>query len=391
MQRLPPTGSSPGAGSGAGAALVAVAVVALLPFRDSTSTATPALLLVVAVVVAGVVGGARAAVFTAVAAALAFNLAFIEPYGTLKANSVDDYVALFALLVVALVVGLLVAAQADRRRGAEHREAEVRELYDVRVDEQVSAMLRSVSHDLRTPLAAIRAVASDLRAGVAYDEATRTELLDVVCDEADRLDRMVANLLSLSRIEAGALAPEQQAVDVAELVQEVVRRAQSLFRQVRVEVAVAPALPLVNGDYAQLQQVVTNLLENAARHAPPRSSVRAEVRARAGGAEVRVIDEGQGVPEWERARIFEPFRRGEGSKSSGIGLAICKAVVEAHGGTIAVEATPGGGATFVFWLPARCWPLSWSSTTSAASARRWAPGWPPAATRCARPRPGKRR
>src|SRR5207247_5451290 len=135
---------------------------------------------------------------------------------------------------VALVMGRLVAAQEERRRAAEQREAEVRSLYEdlqamaedhrrlseeatrsqvlERVDEQRAALLRSVSHDLRTPLASIRAVASDLRDGAVYDEQTRAELLATVCDEAERLDRIVANLLSLSRIEAGALKPERQAV-----------------------------------------------------------------------------------------------------------------------------------------------------------------------------------
>jgi K+-sensing histidine kinase KdpD len=368
MAHLHRAGSAPAVGTALGVGATVAAVAALLPVRDNTSLATPALLFVVAVVVAGLVGGARAAVATAVVAALAFNLVFVPPYGTLKANAVDDYVALAVFMVVAVAVGVLVAAQADRRRGAEHREAEIRDLYDQlrtladtaerahvleRVDQQRSAMLRSVSHDLRTPLAAIRAVASDLRAGVAFDDATRTELLDLVCDEADRLDRLVANLLSLSRIEAGSLEPTRQALDLGELVQLAVRRLEPMFRQVRVEVAIAPSLPLVDGDHTQLDQVVTNLLENAVRHAPPRSTVRVHVRRSTGAVEVAVADEGDGVAEFERDRIFEPFRTGEGSRSSGVGLAICKAVVEAHGGAIAVEATPGGGATFSFTVPAR--------------------------------------
>jgi two-component system sensor histidine kinase KdpD len=221
------------------------------------------------------------------------------------------------------------------------------------VDEQRSALLRSVSHDLRTPLASIRAVASDLRDGVVYDEDTRTELLATVCDEAERLDRIVANLLSLSRIEAGALTPDRQAVALDELVADRMRRLGALFRQARVQVDVPPELALVDGDYTQLDQVVTNLLENAARHAPPASLVRVSASERNGMVELRVADEGIGVPDWERRRIFEPFRKGEGSRSSGVGLAICKAIVEAHNGTIDVDRTPGGGATFVVRLPVR--------------------------------------
>jgi K+-sensing histidine kinase KdpD len=362
---------------GAGIGLVSLVALSavLVPLRDDLSRATPALLMVLAVVGAGLAGGVRASVVTAVVAAAAFNLVFIPPYGTFKVNAGEDWTALGVFLAVAMAVGLLMTAEVERRRAAETREADLALLYRqleesaaerdrlleeasraevlARVDEQRAVLLRSVSHDLRTPLATIRAVASDLRDGVAYDDATRTELLATVCDEAERLDRIVANLLSMSRIESGAFTPERQAVDVDELVRDRVRRMKGLFRAVRVQVELPPDLPLVDGDYSQLDQVFTNLLENAARHAPPASCVRVTGRRRGDSVEVRVADEGIGVPDWERAKVFEPFRRGEGSASSGVGLAICKAVVEAHGGSVAVERTPGGGATFAVSLPAR--------------------------------------
>src|SRR5438309_9096554 len=375
MKRLPPTGGAPFLGIALGAVTVVVASAALLPVRTHVTRATPALVLVLAVVVAGVVGGSIAATVTALLAAAAYNLVFIPPFGTFKVNVADDWVALAVFLAVALAMGLLVAGQAERRRAAEQREAELRSLYDhlqamaeererlaeeatraqvlERVDEQRAALLRSVSHDLRTPLASIRAVASDLRDGTAYDDETRTELLETVCDEAERLDRIVANLLSLSRIEAGALTPDRQAVALDELVADRVRRLGSLFRQTRIQVEVPPDLPLVDGDYTQLDQVVTNLVENAARHAPPASLVRISAGERNGLFELRVSDECIGVRDWERQRIFELLCSAEGSRSSRLGLAICKAIVEAHDGTIDVERTVGGGATFVVSLPVR--------------------------------------
>jgi len=380
-------GHAPWLGAALGTGATVLVIVALVPYRVDITGTSPALLLVLAVVAAGLVGGPRAAAGTAVVAAAGFNLAFIRPYWALKVDAWEDWVALGVFVAVALVVGLLVAAEAERRRAAELREAELRSLYErlqeadeerarlseevasmevlKRVDEQRSALLRSVSHDLRTPLATIRAVATDLRDGVVYEEPTRTELLATVCDEAERLDRLVANLLSLSRIEAGALDPERQAVPIDEMVVERLRRLGRLFHQVRVQVDLPADLPLVDGDYTQLEQVVTNLLENASRHAPPGSIVRIGGRhlppggrsgtahEGAGWVEVWISDEGIGVPEWERQRLFEPFRRGEGSRSSGVGLAICKAVVEAHGGGIRVDRTAGGGATFAFTLPSR--------------------------------------
>ncbi len=366
---------APWIGLGFGVGLLVVVTAALVPVRDDVTQATPALLLVVPVVVAAVVGGRFAALVVAVVAAAAFNVAFIPPFWSPSVAVVDDAVALVVFLAVALTTGTLVAQSAERRQAAELRAEEIQALHDryeavVRererlaaeanrvavleeVDEQRSALLRSVSHDLRTPLASIRAVTSDLRAGAVYDDATRNELLDLVGDEAQRLDRIVANLLSLSRIEAGALQPDRQAVALDELLAERVRRLAPLFRNVRVQVELPDGLPLVDADYTQLDQVVTNLLENAARHSPPRSTIRVAAAQHDGMVEMTVTDEGIGVARFDRERIFEPFRRGEGSASSGVGLAICKAIVEAHGGTIDVQPNPGAGARFRFTIPVR--------------------------------------
>lgn len=241
----------------------------------------------------------------------------------------------------------LAASETERDRlGEEARRANVL----AHVDEQRAALLRAVSHDLRTPLATIRAATSDLRSGPDFDPAARDELLDLVADEAERLDRLVANLLNLSRIEAGAFRPDRQAVDLDELVVERTRKLSRLFRDTRLELGVPGDLPLVDGDYAQLDQVISNLLENAARHAPQRSTVRVSARRRDDCVEVRVSDSGMGVAGFNQERIFQPFHRGERTRH-GIGLSVCKGVVEAHGGRIWVEASPGGGATFAFTVP----------------------------------------
>ncbi|MGH9190802.1 MAG: ATP-binding protein [Acidimicrobiales bacterium] len=366
---------APALGFCVGLGLTMAITMAFVPLRSDATRATPALLLVLPVVCAGVIGGLTAALATAVLAAGAFNLAFIPPYWTPKVAVVDDAVALGVFVAVAAAVGTFVAREADRRRAAEQRAEETQALYDryetvvaererladettrlavlEQADAQRAALLRSVSHDLRTPLATIRAVTSELREGAAYDDATRDELLDLVGDEAERLDRLVANLLDLSRIEAGALQPDRQAVALDELVADRVRRLSRLFRQVRVQVDLPPDLPLLDADYTQLDQVLTNLLENAARHTPPRSTVRVGARRRDGMVEVWVSDEGPGVPPFERGRIFQAFRRGQGSASTGVGLAICRAIVEAHGGTIAANGAPQGGAELRFTMPVR--------------------------------------
>ncbi|MGH9138295.1 MAG: sensor histidine kinase, partial [Acidimicrobiales bacterium] len=222
--------------------------------------------------------------------------------------------------------------------------------------EHRSALLRAVSHDLRTPLSTIHAVASDLRDEEgSYDAATRDELLDLVVDEAERLDRLVANLLSLSRIEAGALQPDLRSVALDELLGQCVKRHARLVRDRKVSVDVPFTLPSVEADWTLVDQAVTNLVVNAVRHAPEGSRIWvAARRVDDEWVEVAVTDQGPGVAPEIRAAVLEPFRRGPESTSSGVGLAIVRAVVDAHGGKLEIDDAPGGGGTQVrFTLPVR--------------------------------------
>lgn len=212
-------------------------------------------------------------------------------------------------------------------------------------------MLRSVSHDLRTPLSTIRAASSELLEGGDHDPETRRRLLQLVVDESERLDRLVSNLLNLSRIEAGALGKRRQSVDLAELIGFCTARLDRLFEDLTLHIDVAPDLPFIEADHTQLDQVITNLLENAARHSPSRAAVTLSARAQARRVLITVSDQGPGVDPSQMELIFQPFRSGMIAGSSGIGLAICKAVVEAHHGEISVEDAPGGGARFVVSLP----------------------------------------
>jgi two-component system sensor histidine kinase KdpD len=172
-----------------------------------------------------------------------------------------------------------------------------------------------------------------------------------VGDQANRLDRLVANLLDLTRIEEGALRPDVQAVPLHELVEDRRRSLAGALQDVTVDVDVDPDLPLVSADYSQLGQVLANLIENAARHSPSGGTVTVTASARDAEVEVVVADEGKGVGADDAAHIFEPFRTGRGSQSTGIGLAICKGIVEAHGGRIWLDRSDHGGAAFHFTVP----------------------------------------
>jgi K+-sensing histidine kinase KdpD len=322
-------------------------------------------LLVLPVVYTGVFAGRSAALVTAVASVVTFHL--VTRFGDNKFE--EDVIAFLTFLGCALAVGAVVGGGTDRLTLARLREEEQRRLQELnaqlaehasrmavleQVDQQRIALLRSVSHDLRTPLATIRAVATDLRDHDPHDEATRHELLKSVSDEAERLDRLVGNLLSMSRIEAGSMEIDDQVIDLAELVQLTVLRLNPLLSHAVVEVEIAPDMPLIDGDPVLLGEVIANLLENAARYAPPGSSVGLQLAATTGGpVALRVCDHGPGVEPEYATRIFQAFWRGPDSNSSGLGLAIVHAIVEAHNGTIELSDTPGGGATFTVVLPAR--------------------------------------
>lgn len=223
-------------------------------------------------------------------------------------------------------------------------------------DRLKSTLLSSVSHDLRTPLAVIKgAVTNLLDDDVGWSPAARRDLLTTIDEETDRLNRLVSDLLEMSRIEAGALQQTRTWQDLSELILHVITRLQPRLAHHRIDVDLPDDLPPAPINYSQIDHVLTNLLENASQYAPAETAI--SVRASMADDQVRVdvTDEGPGIPEGMHTRIFEKFvrtaapeRRAEGS---GLGLAICKGLVEAHGGRIWVEDRAGGGARFVFTLP----------------------------------------
>jgi two-component system, OmpR family, sensor histidine kinase KdpD len=217
-----------------------------------------------------------------------------------------------------------------------------------------TALLNSVSHDLRTPLASIKASASSLLdREVRWSDAEREEFLTTINSEVDRLTRLVHNLLDMSRIEAGALDPRLVECSLAEVVGPVVRRARAASRQ-RIDVDVPEELAPVLVDPVRLDQVLTNLLDNARGYAAG-SPVQVVARQTDGRLELRVVDHGPGIPAPEHERVFDQFYRLKGGgrrpEGTGMGLAICRGIVQAHGGDLRVETTPGGGASFVLTLP----------------------------------------
>jgi K+-sensing histidine kinase KdpD len=310
-------------------ALVSVGVFALEPAAPVVSLGV---LYLFAVLPVAALWGLRYAIAVSIVSMLAFNWFFLPPTHTFQLRDSENWVALAVYLVIAVSVSTL----ATRRRHLE------------REDIAKTAVLRSVSHDLRSPITAIL-TASEVAAGDVID-AEREELLESIRLQAGRLDRLVSNLLDLSRLEAGAAAPELEVWPVDGLVARALEAVGPGGETVEVALPAQP--PAVRVDGAQLERVLVNLLENALKFS---QSVEVAVVEMNGQVVVRVADTGPGISARERELIFEPFTRGarqNGSRGAGLGLAIARGFLEVNGGRLWLEPDAGRGATFAFALPA---------------------------------------
>ncbi|WP_405994674.1 DUF4118 domain-containing protein [Streptomyces sp. NBC_00986] len=213
-----------------------------------------------------------------------------------------------------------------------------------------TALLAAVSHDLRTPLAGIKAAVSSLRSeDVAWSEEDQAELLAGIEDGADRLDNLVGNLLDMSRLQTGTVTPIIREADL----DEVIPMALGGVPEDSVELDIPESLPMVPVDKGLLERAVANIVENAVKYSPERTPVLVKASAIADRVEIRVVDRGPGVPDEAKNRIFEPFQRyGDAPRGAGVGLglAVARGFTEALGGTLSAEDTPGGGLTMVLSL-----------------------------------------
>ena len=372
--------------------VVAVAVVAaltaalkLLGGGVNSTTVALALLLAVLFIAARMERGP--ALVASVLAAFCFNFFFLPPFGTLHISEAENWVALAAFLLTAVVAGQLSTHARRRAEEAEAGRVEIERLYEelrnaferashaeaLRQSEKLkSALLDAVTHDIRTPLTSIKAsvttLLDDLRGNAddgqpsALDTESRREMLEVIDEESDRLNRFVEGLIELARIEAGELRLRLRWGAVDEVVAAALARAEPLTRNHRIEVKLEDELPAVRVDPHAVAEVVYTLVDNAAKYAPPGTAIGVSA-ARATGdmISIAVEDEGRGIPPELRERVFDKFfratrdgdsGRGGGPAGTGLGLAIARGIVEAHGGRIRAEGRPGGAGTrVVFTLP----------------------------------------
>ncbi len=453
------------------AAIVAPLAATLVGLSFHGGDASAASLYLLAIVAAAAIGGLWSGLASALLASLGLNYFFTPPRHTFRVGEAEDVVALVVFLIVAVIVGALLALALDERSRATRREQETRLLssfatrlqsgerlervlddfvgalldafglahceihvraddlaLDARserpgagegpsvvvpltvgqtslgtltavrrddleslsdadrtlleacakqiamavertqLDRQVkgarlqaetnqlrAALFSSVTHDLRTPLASIKAsVTSLLDQSVSLDEDQRRELLRAVLEETDRLNRLIGNILDLAKVRAGALVPAKELTAIEDVIESVLHRMEPALENVRVRSLVRPDLPEAPMDPVQMDQVLSNLLENAVRFSPPGGEILISAASWHGSVRVRVADQGPGIPLEERERVFDAFHRsgpGGSPSGSGLGLAIARAIVLAHGGHIWIEGAPSGGTAVVFELP----------------------------------------
>jgi two-component system sensor histidine kinase KdpD len=241
-------------------------------------------------------------------------------------------------------------AVARARLADEAQQTEVR----IETERLRNSLLSSVSHDLRTPLATITGAATTLlEQGGRLDSPTQRDLLESVREEADRLNRLVQNLLEMTRLQSGELTLRREWHSIEEIVGAALRRLDKRLTGRRVTTRVLPDLPLVAMDGVLIEQVLVNLLDNALKYTPPGSPLEIIATATDQAVTVEVADRGPGIPPGEEEKIFEKFYRGraDDSRGAGLGLAICQGVVRAHGGRIWAQNLPGGGVAFLFTIP----------------------------------------
>jgi two-component system, OmpR family, sensor histidine kinase KdpD len=280
---------------------------------------------------------------------LAYDMFLVPPFYTLKVED-ERHLLTFAMM---FLVGLATSHLTQRIR----REAELTKAAELRArtEEVRSSLLSAVSHDLRTPLGAITGAASTLRgAGDTLDGAQRADLVDAICVEAARLDRLVRNLLDMTRLDSGTLQIARDWVPLDEVVESALGRLDDQLSGRAVRADIPDQLPLVSVDPVLLEQLFVNLLDNVVRHTPATAAVTITARHDdTSVVQVDVADEGPGLAPGDEQRVFQKFFRGRGAGSggAGLGLAICRAIATVHGGTLEAHNRPTGGASFRLSLP----------------------------------------
>ena len=318
-------------------ALIAVAVttfVAVL-LRGLLGLEEIVMLYLLAIMVVALRTDRVAALAASLLSVASFDFFAVPPYLTFAVKDVRHLLTFLVMFLVGLVIANL-TAQVRRAKLEEIR----------------SSILSAVSHDFRTPLATITGAATTLRQGASsLAESERADMVQTICEEAERLERLLAKVLAMTRLEAG-VQPETQAVPLEELLGAALTRLEQRLTQHEVELRLGEEVPFVACDPVLFEQVFLNLLENVVRHTPAGTHVTISAHEDGGWVVIEIADDGPGLPDEVRARLFQKFVRSAGSSGVGLGLAIVRGIVEAHHGRIALADSQRGTRFIIHMRPA---------------------------------------
>jgi two-component system sensor histidine kinase KdpD len=321
-------------------ALAAVAGAIAIGGVADLALADDVMLFLLAIMIAAI-GGRGPGLLAAALSVAAYDFFFVPPRFTFAIADLHHLMTFAVMFAVGIAIGTLV----QRLRHA--REAELR----ARAEELRSALLATVSHDLRTPLAIITGMATSVRDGAPQLPAEQLEALDTIVEEARRLGAILTNTMTITRVESGG-QPRREWVPVEELVGATLDRldAQLAGRDVKISLERDVG---VHVDPVLTEQMLLNLVENATKHTPAATPIEIAARRASDGVAIEVADRGPGLPPGPAEQVFEKFFRGPDTRAAGagLGLAVCRGIAVAHGGRIEAAARDGGGAVFRVWLP----------------------------------------
>lgn len=317
--------------------------------QDRFDIVNIAMVYLLAVVGIALYANRGAAVFSAALSVLIFDIVFVPPAGMLTVHDAQYLLTFAIMLAVALAISSL------RMRARREEAQRIEKAVEADRERLRSTLLASISHDLRTPLAVMAGASSSLaEQGEQLSSVERTALARSIYDQTAAMTEQVDKVLQMTRLELGGLALQRDWASIAEIAGTVLGRLQSRLAHHRITVDIPGDLPLLRVDAPLLALVFSNLLENAARHTPAGTAIHVRARRSENEIEVLVDDFGPGLGEQDLDRLFDKFHQSrlEGNGAGiGLGLAICRAIIELHSGRIRAEALPGSGARFRFSLP----------------------------------------
>jgi K+-sensing histidine kinase KdpD len=335
-------------------ALVVVTIGVAIFLRATLGLPDLEMLFLISVMITAVWFGRGPSLYAAALGVAAYDFFFVPPRLTFSVTDPRYFLTFGMMFAIGIVLSELTGRIRRQERDAmmlteQARAAALR----AKTEEMRSSLLSAVSHDLRTPLASITGAATALRDDHNLNQATRVDLVDSICEQAERLEHLVANLLDMTRLESGTLSLKRDWIPLEELIDSALTRLENQAQSHKVRIALGRELPLILVDPVLFEQIFVNLFENAFKYTPPGTLIEVQAAQHGGTVSIVVRDHGPGVATGLEEKLFEKFFRGPTSTTAGagLGLAICRGIAEAHGGSIRATQSHDGGMSFEVTVP----------------------------------------